>query len=85
MPEVTTISVHVQYFAMLREERGLGEETVETAAATAADLYQELKALHGFGLPMDNLQVAINEEIHPWPTQLNPGDRVVFIPPVAGG
>ena len=36
------IDVHVQYFAVLRERAGLSHETVATAAATAAELYDEL-------------------------------------------
>jgi len=36
------IDVHVQYFAVLRERAGLSQETVATAAATAAELYEEL-------------------------------------------
>jgi len=79
------IDVHVQYFAVLRERVGLSRETVATAAATAADLYDELAARHPFGLPRSMLRVAVNDEFADWSRPLGAGDRVVFIPPVAGG
>ena len=79
------IDVHVQYFAVLRERAGLSQETVATAAATAAELFDELAARHPFGLPRSMLRVAVNDEFADWSRPLDAGDRVVFIPPVAGG
>ncbi len=78
-------TVRVRYFAILREQRGLDEETVTTAAATAADLYDEIRALHGFTLARERLRVALNDDFKPWTTPLRDGDTLVFIPPVAGG
>ena len=78
-------TIHVQYFAVLRERAGRSRETVATAAATAADLYDELAARHPFGLPRSMLRVAVNDEFADWSRPLGAGDRVVFIPPVAGG
>jgi molybdopterin converting factor subunit 1 len=78
-------SLHVRYFAVLREQRGLGEERVSTGAATAAELYEELRARHGFTLRADRLRVAVNDEFEPWGAAIRDGDSVVFIPPVAGG
>jgi molybdopterin converting factor subunit 1 len=78
-------TVRVRYFAVLREQRGLDEETVATGAATALELYDELRALHRFTLPADRLRVAINEDFQPWSANLREGDTLVFIPPVAGG
>ena len=77
--------IEIQYFAVLRERAGTGRETVQTAAATAADLYDELAARHDFGLPRAMLRVAVNDEFADWTRPLAAGDRVVFIPPVAGG
>jgi sulfur-carrier protein len=31
------------------------------------------------------MRVAVNDEFCEWSQRLNAGDRVVFIPPVAGG
>lgn len=82
---MTTRRVRVQYFAILREEAGASEETVETAAPTLADLYDELAERHGFSLSRERLKVVANEEFDEWTRTVRDGDTVVFIPPVAGG
>ena len=79
------ISVTVQYFAILREQRGLTEEKISTGAATPTALYDELRARHGFTLPADRVRAAVNEEFVSASAALRDGDRLVFIPPVAGG
>ncbi len=78
-------TVRVQYFALLREQRGLSQETLSTAAPDAAALYAELRARHGFTLPPERLRAAVNGEFAAWPAPLKDGDEIVFIPPVAGG
>ena len=82
---VVTRRIHVQYFAVLRERAGRSEETLYTAAVTPAELYVELRALHGFTLPQAMLRVAVNDDFSDWSRPLADGDRVVFLPPVAGG
>ena len=77
--------VTLQYFAVLREQAGRSEERLETAATTPAELYAEVQARHGFTLPLSMLRVAVNEEFRDWWSPLEANDRVVFIPPVAGG
>jgi molybdopterin converting factor subunit 1 len=77
--------VRVQYFALLREQAGRSEETVTTAAPTAAGLYEELRAARGLSLPRTMLRVAVNDAFCDWSQPLAEGDQVVFIPPVAGG
>ena len=79
------MKVTVQYFALLREQRGLTQETLETAAPTPAALYEELRARHGFRLARAQLRVAVDGEFTDWQAPLADGARVVFIPPVAGG
>jgi molybdopterin converting factor small subunit len=78
-------SITVKYFAILREQRGEAEESLNTDAPDAQTLYEELQPQHGFTLPVDRLRAAANGEFQPWPAPLNEGDEVVFIPPVAGG
>jgi len=78
-------TIHVQYFAVLREQAGRGEEALPTNAHSPADLYEALKERHGLTLPRTVLRVAVNEEFCGWDRPLQEGDRVVFIPPVAGG
>jgi molybdopterin converting factor subunit 1 len=79
------VHVRLRYYAVLREQAGLGEERVETTADNAAGLYDELAARHGFKLERSQLRVAVNSEFSDWSRQLEDGDEVVFIPPVAGG
>ena len=78
-------TVHILYFASLREKRGLSEESFQTAAATPLALYQELRAIHGFTLKSDVLKVAVNDEFQTWRVTLKSGDRIAFLPPMAGG
>jgi molybdopterin-guanine dinucleotide biosynthesis protein A len=79
------MQLKIQYFALMREQAGRSEETVETVASTPADLYAELQKRYGFTLPREQLKVAVNSEFAPWSRRLAAGDAVVFIPPVAGG
>lgn len=77
--------VQVQYFAILREQRGTGEEACTTSAATVTDLYEELRLRHAFTLPPERVRAAINDEFALPSAELHEGDRVAFLPPVAGG
>ena len=78
-------TIHLLYFAILREERGKAEETIQTDAQTASQLYEQLQSLHEFTLNPKVLKVAINEEFQSWKTILKDQDTIAFIPPVAGG
>jgi molybdopterin converting factor subunit 1 len=77
--------VTVQYFALLREQAGLGTESLVTAARTPRELYAELAHRYPFTLDPAVLRVAINSEFGDWSAPLRDGDAIVFIPPVAGG
>ncbi len=79
------MQLKIHYYALMREQAGRSEETLETAAATPADLYGELAARHGFTLSRNQVKVAVNSEFSEWSRPLRSGDAVVFIPPVAGG
>ena len=78
-------TVRIQYYAILREQAGRSEETLDTSAGTPAELYAELRQRHPFQLTSAQLKVALNSEFSDWQTPLKHGDTVVFIPPVAGG
>lgn len=78
-------TIHIAYYALLREERGAAKETCNTEADTPRDLYEELRAKYKFRLPADKLKVVVNEAFVPWNHPLQHQDEVVFIPPVAGG
>ena len=79
------LTIHVQYFAILREQRGVSQEKLSTSAATPGALYDELRARHKFTLPSDRVRAAVNDAFVDSATPLKEGDRIVFIPPVAGG
>jgi molybdopterin converting factor subunit 1 len=79
------ITVSIEYFAILREQRGLSRETLSTAAITPGALYDELRTRHAFTLPADRVRAAVNDSFVPNTAALKEGDRIVFIPPVAGG
>jgi molybdopterin-guanine dinucleotide biosynthesis protein A len=78
-------TIRVQYYAILREQAGRSDETLDTSAGTPAELYAELRQRHPFQLGPAQLKVALNSEFSDWQTPLKHGDTVVFIPPVAGG
>lgn len=77
--------VSIQYFALLREQRGQTREELDTTASTPTALYDELRVRHGFTLPADRVRAAVNGEFVAADAVLRTGDEVVFIPPVAGG
>ncbi len=79
------MQLQIRYYALMREQAGRSEESIETSAPTPADLYAELKSRHAFTLPREQLKVAVNTEFSDWTRKLKAGDAVVFIPPVAGG
>ncbi|MCC6170464.1 MAG: MoaD/ThiS family protein [Gammaproteobacteria bacterium] len=77
--------IRVQYFALLREQAGRSDETLETRARNPREVYDELRTRHPFTLGTEVLRVAVNAEFGDWSQPLAAGDTVVFIPPVAGG
>lgn len=79
------MQLKIHYYALMREQAGRSEETLETSAATPADLYTELATRYGFTLSREQLKVAVNSEFSDWSRKLAANDTVVFIPPVAGG
>ncbi len=79
------MKISIEYFALLKEQRGRSSDIVETQATDPKTLYSELKAKHAFSLDPESLKVAVNEDFATWDTPLREGDTVVFIPPVAGG
>ena len=78
-------TVVVEYYALLREERGQSSEVITTQAQTPRELYEELQERFRFSLPSQRLGVAVNDEFQGWDSVLKADDKVVFIPPVAGG
>jgi molybdopterin converting factor small subunit len=79
------MKIRVRYFAAFREAAGTGVETVETSAASPAELFSECSARHAGLQNYSASLVAINDEIAAWDSALSENDEVLFFPPVAGG
>jgi molybdopterin converting factor subunit 1 len=81
-----THKLHVRFFAILREQAGCSAHEADSAATDAQQLYAELQQrFPGLVFPANLLRVSVNERYVTLDTPLAAGDRVVFIPPVAGG
>ena len=83
MPE--TLNLHLQYYALFREQACKSQETLDLPVTNALELYAYLQTHYGFSLDAKLVKVSINENFAPLEQILKNGDRVVFIPPVAGG
>lgn len=81
-------TIELRYFARIREDVGLEQESLDTTANTVEDVLAELKQR---GAPWDKvlsssqLLVAVNQEMTSVDTAINAGDEVAFFPPVTGG
>lgn len=81
--------IEVLYFAWLRERIGIPRETVETQAATVADLVAELKAREvryemAFA-DTSSVRVALDQELAEFDAPLAGVREVAFFPPMTGG
>jgi molybdopterin synthase sulfur carrier subunit len=79
------MNLHITYYASLREQCGRSEESVYTSASNPQELYDEQSARYALRWETKHLTVAVNDQMVPWTEPLNDGDRVAFLPPVAGG
>lgn len=77
--------VRVAWFGHLAERRKLREEGVTTAAETVGALLREMSILHGLGLDPALIRLAVNDEFASETHKLQTGDKIVFLPPFAGG
>lgn len=77
--------IFIQYYAALREARGIPQETILTSAETPRELYEQLQKLYGLSLPLNAMSVAINHALSSWSARLKPNDTVVFLPPFSRG
>jgi len=81
------MSIHIRYFAALRETVGKGEETLELPAGTTVVevrtlLQDRYPALTGV---LERSAVAINRSYASIQGVLHDGDELAFIPPLGGG
>ncbi len=78
-------TIHIQYYALLREERGVSKESISTNAKDLKTLYSELQKKHKLSLSTDILRVALNNQYAPWTSPIKNQDSIVFRPAVTGG
>ena len=83
------MTLTVLYFAWLRERIGLPRETVETGAATVADLVAELSAREArYALAFSDLKavrVALDQDLSDFDAPLDGVREVAFFQPMTGG
>ncbi|WP_309400341.1 MoaD/ThiS family protein [Cerasicoccus maritimus] len=78
-------TVTLMYFAQLGAQAGCSEEQVETGANTVAELFLELKGIHGWTLPADKVRFARNDAFCPAEAGFSEGDALAIMPPMSGG
>jgi len=81
----TMNTLHVHYFALYRAATGVAEEAVETSARTTGDLFSEMIGKHPALAQYKHSQVAVNDQLSDWGTELADGDKILFFPPISGG
>ncbi len=83
------MQVNVLYFAWVRERIGHGSETVETSAATVADLMAELVAkgpeYEAAFADKSALRAALDQTLVDMDAPLGSAREVAFFPPMTGG
>ncbi|MDF2141023.1 molybdopterin converting factor subunit 1 [Paenirhodobacter sp. CAU 1674] len=81
--------VDIVYFAWVRERIGLARETLQTDAATVADLVAELCARDpryaAAFADTSALRVALDQELSDFDAPLGGVREVAFFPPMTGG
>lgn len=81
--------LELRYFAWLRERLGTDRETVDTTAATVADLIDELRTrseahAHVFE-ELKGIRAAVDQELVEFDAPLDGVREVAFFPPMTGG
>jgi len=79
----------IVYFAWVRERIGVPRETVDTKAATVAELVDELRAREErYAVAFQDLsalRVAVDQELTDFDASLKGAKEVAFFPPMTGG
>ncbi len=79
----------VRYFAWVRERVGEPSETVETGAATVAELVEELRGReerYARAFPLSRAQrFAVDQELADFSAPIAGAREVAFFPPMTGG
>ncbi len=79
------MSVHVKYFASLREAIGRGHDDIPftfSGTVTVSEIWEQ--ATQNMQRP-DRLLVAVNQEYADFDKEVYDEDEIAFFPPVTGG
>lgn len=80
---IRLMSITVKYFAVLREQAGKAEESIDfEIGMTITDVWK--KTMSEDEIPA-KIKVTVNLEYTRADTELNDGDEVAFFPAVTGG
>lgn len=83
------MKIQIKYFASIREVLGQGGESLDTTAATAGALRDELVARGGAYAQVlargKAVRLAVNQTMGDESAPLTDGAEVAFFPPVTGG
>jgi molybdopterin synthase sulfur carrier subunit len=73
----------IMFFAHLRDRVGEESLTKDVSSKTISELKQMLE--ENYGLKLDSVMAAVNEEFASDDEVIQAGDTIAFIPPVSGG
>lgn len=79
------MKIKIHYFASLRDQSGRSHEVIESEAQTPRELFEELHDRYAFTLSPSHVRFAVGDAYVEPDHQLQDGDELVLIPPVAGG
>ncbi len=81
------IKVRVLYFGQARDAAGTSDEELSLSApASIEDLLEKMEARHAALAKLKkSTRIAVNTEMAKQYQNLDDGDEVAFLPPVAGG
>ncbi len=81
-----SLTIRVEYFASFKEKAKKPSEAITlNEPISLNDLYDLLNEKYGFGLEKKFLRIAVNENYEDFDYLLKEEDKIVFIPPIAGG
>lgn len=83
------MTLDILYFAWVRERIGTAKETVDTSAATVADLLEELRSREErYAIALSDLtavRVAVDQDLVDMNAPLANAREVAIFPPMTGG
>lgn len=77
------MTITVKYFASLREQVGVDQESIDSQGI--ANVRELLAATQAAEKLADNTLVAVNQQYGDFDSAVAAGDEVAFFPPVTGG